>query len=192
MMRPALAILLLAACGLAIAAPNAPVNPRVAVGNPSDATQFVFHEPARIDELPSVRIAAADAVRFIPVEIHINTAPVGLPGGNDARLAAWQFDLTCDDPAVRIVGIEGSTHKAFNDPPHYDPAAMKTNRVIVAAYNTSPPADLPHGKLRIATVNVMIPAGSNPTFTLSLTAAADANAKALPHAVATLKEGPVR
>lgn len=188
MMRSALAILLLAACGFAVAATgNASESPAA-----PDATHFVFHEPARIDQPPSIRLEADDAVRFVPLEIHINPAPAGVPGGASANLAAWQFDLTCDDPAVRIVGIEGSDHKAFNSPPHYDPAAMRTNRVIVAAYNTSPAKDLPRGKLRVATVMVSIPAGTTPTFTLNLTAAAAANAKPLPHATATILEGTVR
>lgn len=180
MTRTALAILLLAACGLAASSTTAPAFPA-----PSDPPCCGFHEPARIDELPSVQIAAEDATRFLPIEVHIDP-------GHGSPLAAWQFDLTCDDPAVRIVGLEGADHAAFNTPPFYDPAAMKTNRVIAAAFNTAPSEALPADKLRVATVMVMIPAGSTPSFALTLTAAADADAKPLPNAAATILEGTVR
>jgi hypothetical protein len=166
-----LSFALSAACGVAIAQ----LSPDAATPN----APLLQAGP----ESSKVRVPPAPSSRFLPLDVTLDA---------NSPLAAWQFSLTCDDPAVRIVGLEGSSHPAYSDAPYYDPAAMRTNRVIAAAFSTLDPAALPTAKLRVATVHVMIPAGSTPTFTLTLTAAADPAGAKLATATATLTEGTAR
>lgn len=108
---------------------------------------------------------APAATRFMPVEVHID--PNGEP------LAAYQFELQAEPSGVRIVGLEGGAHPALADPPYYDPEAMRGDRVIVAAFSTNAPADLPTQKTRVATIHVAVPVDAQPRFTIELQAAAD-------------------
>lgn len=114
---------------------------------------------------------AAPTVRFEALDVFIDAG---------ARpLAAWQLEVTGAVPAgeVKIVGIEGGAHKAFEQPPYYDPAAMTQNRVILAALSAGQPADLPTGRVRVARVHIQI-VGTRaaPEYSVRLIAAADVDA----------------
>jgi hypothetical protein len=137
--------------------------------------------------------AAEPSVRFAPVHIYLDSG--GTP------LAAYQFELVCSvpvrasesnasrrhyEPAVRIVGVEGGEHPAFNDAPYYDPAALANDRIIIAAFHTG--ADLPAGRTRIATIHLQIPADAKPEYELKLAVAADAQGHELPAEI-TLRRG---
>jgi hypothetical protein len=92
----------------------------------------------------------AEKVRFGVLDIAVQ-----IPDG--AELGAYQIDLTPlpDLPTrVRVVGIEGGEHDAFRTPPFYDPEAIGSERVILAAYSTA--AELPTGMSRIARVHYEI------------------------------------
>ncbi|HNY78004.1 MAG: hypothetical protein RBS72_06850 [Sedimentisphaerales bacterium] len=134
-------------------------------------------------------------VRFAPVHIYLDS-------GN-APLAAYQFELVCSvpvrasqegnppkadhyEPAVKIVGVEGGQHPAFNNAPYYDPAALANNRIIIAAFSTG--ADLPKGRTRIATIHLQIPSDTEPEYELKLAVAADADGREFP-AELTLETG---
>ena len=80
-------------------------------------------------------------VRFAPVHIYLDS-------GNKL-LAAYQFELKVAPGQIRIVGVEGGQHKAFEEAPYYDPAALANDRIIIAAFNTG--SELPKGRSRIAT-----------------------------------------
>ncbi|MDI6450011.1 hypothetical protein [Anaerobaca lacustris] len=124
-------------------------------------------------------------IRFAPVHIYLDSG--------DTPLAAYQFELVCSvpvrasesnasrrhyEPAVKIVGVEGGEHPAFNDAPYYDPAALANDRIIIAAFHTG--ADLPTGRTRIATIHLQIPADAEPEYQLKLAVAADANGREFP------------
>lgn len=87
-------------------------------------------------------------------------------------LAAYQLDLSILQGNVRFVGIEGGDHEAFRDPPYYDPRAMTNERAILAAFNTAPAEKLPKGRVRIATVSVMVTGKQRPRFEANLLVAA--------------------
>ncbi len=133
------------------------------------------------------------SVRFAPVHVYLDSG--------DAPLAAYQFELVCGVPVrasesnasrghyeqqVKIVGVEGGEHPAFNDAPYYDPAALANDRIIIAAFHTG--ADLPKGRTRIATIHLQIPADAEPEYELKLAVAADANGREFP-AELTLETG---
>jgi len=125
--------------------------------------------------LAATRVAHAHVsiepkVRFAPVEIYLDSG--------DGALAAYQFELKATTGTIKIVGVEGGEHAAFQEAPYYDPAALQRNRIIIAAFNTG--SDLPRGRTRIATVHLQIIGEAEPEYELSLTVAADANGQELP------------
>ncbi len=67
-------------------------------------------------------------VRFAPLHIYLDS-------GNKP-LAAYQFELKADAAQIKIIGVEGGQHKAFEEAPYYDPTALANERVIIAAFNT--------------------------------------------------------
>jgi hypothetical protein len=77
------------------------------------------------------------------------------------------------EPQIKIVGVEGGEHPAFNDAPYYDPAALMNERIIIAAFNTG--ADLPTTRTRIATIHLQITGDDEPKYDLILTTTADAD-----------------
>lgn len=83
------------------------------------------------------------AVRFAAVDVVVDA-------GEEA-LAAYQIEITADGDA-QILSVEGGEHPAFNAPPHYDPAALKGGRIIVAAFSLSD--ELPSGRTRVAVLHL--------------------------------------
>jgi hypothetical protein len=129
--------------------------------------------PARTAKRP-----AEDRVRFAPVHIYLDSG--------DKPLAAYQFELKARTGQIKIVGVEGGEHPAFHEAPYYDPAALMNDRIIIAAFNTG--SDLPHGRIRIATIHLQILGDTEPQYELKLVTAADAEGENLP-AKLTLETG---
>ena len=109
-------------------------------------------------------------VRFAPLHIYLDS-------GNKP-LAAYQFELKEAAGQIKIVGVEGGQHKAFEEAPYYDPAALANDRIIVAAFDTG--SELPKGRTRIATIHLQIIGDAEPDYELKLTVAADADANEIP------------
>ncbi|MBS0196605.1 MAG: hypothetical protein JSR77_07595 [Planctomycetes bacterium] len=103
--------------------------------------------------------------RFLAIDVFVDSK--GVP------LGAYQCELDAANSV--IVGIEGGEHAAFAGPPHYDPAAMQQEHVIIAAYSLR--GDLPIGRTRVARVHLMASVAVAPIVTLSLTTAADSQAQ---------------
>src|SRR5205085_12514951 len=106
---------------------------------------------------------------FRAVEIYVNSG--------STPLAAYQLEFSVTNVPATIVGIEGGSHKAFREPPFYDPKAMQSERVIIAAFSTEAPEHLPSGKTRVATIHIVTTGETRPTFELKLQAAADSAGK---------------
>jgi len=106
---------------------------------------------------------AADSICFMPLHVFVN------PDGRS--LAAYQVELSDSSGSSVIVGIEGGDHPAFRKPPYYDPAALKGNRIVLAAFSTT--SDLPRARSRVATVHLMTRAAVTPRFFPVLLVAAD-------------------
>ena len=107
------------------------------------------------------------AVSFAVVDVFLDS-------GNQV-LAAYQFELFDKTGRAKIVGLEGGEHPAFKEPPHYDPAALSKNRVVVAAFSTR--KDLPEGKTRVARIHLRIRGDDKPEFETKLQVAASADGK---------------
>ena len=116
-------------------------------------------------------------VRFEAVDVFIDSGR--------QPLAAWQFELTARGADAKIVGLEGGEHPAFQDPPYYDPAALKEgNRIIIAAFNTG--KDLPAGRTRVARVHLRV-VGGEPDYIVELQAAGSADGKRIEAEATTAK-----
>ncbi len=83
-------------------------------------------------------------VRFVAYDVVVDT------GGR--ALAAYQFEVSCDDEKGKIVGVEGGVGPHFAPAPYYDPAALRGGRIVVAAFTTEP--DAPSGKVRVARLHM--------------------------------------
>lgn len=125
----------------------------------------VLGQESERDNLP-----AEPRVRFAPLHIYLDS-------GNEP-LAAFQFELKTSTGRIKIVGVEGGQHPAFEEPPYYDPAALAQDRIIIAAFNTGD--DLPKGRSRVATIHLQIIGDAEPEYELELTVAADTDGNEIP------------
>lgn len=124
---------------------------------------------------PASQPATVPTVRFAAVNLYIDSGK--------QPLAAYQLEMTATKGDVRIVGIEGSEHPAFKNPPYYDPAALMNHRVILAAFNTG--TNLPAGKTRVARVHVRIAGDTQPHYELKLEVAASPDGQRVSAEVST-------
>lgn len=107
------------------------------------------------------------SLRFVPVDIVLDSPE---------PVAAWQFELSDRNGAIMIVGIENGDSKAFDRAPYYDRDATRggaVERVVVADYTLADVAELPSGRMRIATVHVLVVDEANLVVTLVAAATAD-------------------
>jgi hypothetical protein len=79
-------------------------------------------------------------------------------------LAAYQFEIQVKEGDARIVGVEGGDHPAFREPPYYDIEALKSGRIIIAAFHTG--KDLPDGRTRVARVHLIVKGKVIPEITV--------------------------
>ncbi|MGE3175723.1 MAG: hypothetical protein AB7O97_24075 [Planctomycetota bacterium] len=87
---------------------------------------------------PAPGPGAERAPAFVAVDVFVAV------GAN--TLAAWQLEVVA--PGARLVGVEGSDPGAFAEAPRYDPAALRQDRVILAALAAGDA--LPTGRVRVA------------------------------------------
>lgn len=118
------------------------------------------------------------AVRFAYVDVVVD--PHGTP------LAAYQVEFSADPARVTLVGVEGGEHPAYKDPPYYDPKALQSHRVIIAALNTG--SDLPQASIRVARLHLQIVGPDKLETSAKLIAAASPDAKPI-KADVTVSEG---
>lgn len=126
-------------------------------------------------------VASADASRFMVVEVQVDSGA--------ERLAAYQLAFTSTNGAVKIVGIEGGEHPAFQQPPYYDPVAMQQDRVVIGAFSTAPAGQLPSGVVRVASVHVMVAGNGKPSFNTRIDAAATIDGRQIPVQISIKERG---
>ena len=101
--------------------------------------------------------------RFGTVDLFVDSAK--------QQLAAWEVEFKATTGQVEIVGIERGDNSDFQDPPYYDPAALKNNRIIVGAFDLAP--QLPSGKIRVARLHLHISGAQQPVYAVNLVVAGD-------------------
>ena len=103
------------------------------------------------------------APRFVPVEVYLESPE---------PVAAWQFEFADRAGAMRVVGIERGGHDAFPRAPYYDRDALDrgtARRIVVADYSLAIESALPRGRVRLATLHLMLE--GEPDFALRLVTA---------------------
>jgi hypothetical protein len=120
--------------------------------------------PNRKSPVPN---AVSGDVRFGVVDVFIDSGT--------AALAAYQFDLNVTAGDVTLVGVEGGDHRAYRQPPYYDPAALARQRIVIAAFDLG--SDLPRGKTRVARLMVRVRGNVAPVYQARLEAAAAEDGK---------------
>lgn len=118
-------------------------------------------------DAPTSQLVETNTARFAWVDAYID--PKGVP------LAAYQFELKSQQPAVTLVGVEGGEHPAFAEPPYYDPQANLQNRIVIAAFNTGD--HLPRQRTRVARVMVRLTGAAPVDYSATLDVAASADGK---------------
>ena len=116
-------------------------------------------------------------VRFAALDVQLESAQ---------PVAAWQFELSEAGGRMHVVGVENGDSPAFAKAPYFDRKAVndgRADRIIVADFTLRPPAELPTGKVRIATVHVRITGDSRPEYVLRLVTAGNAAGKPVPASV---------
>jgi hypothetical protein len=94
-----------------------------------------------------------------------------------AALAAFLFELKVTAGDVTLVGVEGGDHRAYRQPPYYDPAALARRRIVIAAFDLG--SDLPSGKTRVARLMVRVRGDVAPAYEATLAVAAAQDGKPL-------------
>ena len=130
---------------------------------------MLFCAAALCAALPVLPQSQGIGVRFTTVDVYLQT---------EEPVAAWQFQLRESSGRMRVVGVENGDSAAFGEAPYYDLAAVASGtaeRVIVADYSLNPPAELPSGRTRVATVHLRIEGPGHPDYVLNLMAAGGAD-----------------
>ena len=137
---------------------------------------------AAVQQTPAPTTAVGQAPsQFGTVDLFVDSAK--------AQLAAWQMEFKATAGQVEIVGIERGDNAEFHDPPYYDPAALKSNRIIVGSFNIA--NDLPAGKTRVARLHLHISGAQKPVYAVNLVVAGDKDGKPIA-AQASYSEGVVK
>lgn len=129
--------------------------------------------------------AAVGAATYATGKVRFEAVDVVVDSGETA-LAAYQFELVTLSGDVTIVGVEGGEHKAFSEPPYYDPKALTMDRVIIAAFSTQ--GDLPSGATRVARIHVRVAGSMEPEYEVRLTTAGGADGRKIT-AAASISQG---
>ena len=116
---------------------------------------------------------AAEDGRFRAVEIYLESID---------PIAAWQFELTDLQGQMSIVGVENGESPAFADAPYYDREAVRqgsADRIVVADFSLAKETDLPRGRIRLATLHVMMTEPDTTGLSLKLIAATNSSGQAV-------------
>lgn len=104
-------------------------------------------------------------LRFTAVDVYLDsTEPV----------AAWQFELGDRAGVMKVVGVEQGDSPAYARVPYYDREAVRlgdADRIIVADYSLADVIELPSGRVRIATVHLMLSGDDDADLNLLLVTA---------------------
>ena len=122
--------------------------------------------------------------RFMPVEVFL-TSP--------EPVAAWQFELKDRNASMQVVGVENGGSDVFQRAPYYDRDAVTrgdANRIVVADYSLAEESELPSGRVRVATLHLMLDGEAD--FELNLVTATTADGRSIEAATVSLQETQTR
>ena len=132
----------------------------------------------------AVAALGAAKARFMPVEVFLDSPE---------PVAAWQFELKDRNASMKIVGVENGGSDVFQRAPYYDRKAVSrgdAHRIVVADYSLAEESELPSGRVRVATLHLMLDGEAD--FELNLVAATTADGRPIEAATASLQETQTR
>lgn len=133
--------------------------------------------------VPVVAIGEAE-VRFVPVEVFLDSPE---------PVAAWQFEFKDRNARMTVVGVQNGGSDVFQQAPYYDREAVArgdADRIIVADYSLAEKSALPSGRIRVATLHLMLEGDAD--FELQLVAANTADGRPIEAATVSLEETQTR
>lgn len=122
--------------------------------------------------------------RFMPVEVFLDSPE---------PVAAWQFELKDRNASMKVVGVENGGSDVFQRAPYYDREAVTrgdANRIVVADYSLAEENELPSGRVRVATLHLMLDGDAD--FELNLVTANTADGRPIEAATVSLQETQTR
>ncbi len=122
--------------------------------------------------------------RFVPVEVFVDSPQ---------RVAAWQFELKDRNASMKVVGVENGGSDVFQRAPYYDREAVtrgEARRIVVADYSLAEESELPTGRIRVATLHLMLDGDAD--FELNLVTATTADGRPIEAATVSLQETQTR
>lgn len=134
--------------------------------------------------LLSVAAIGQAKARFVPVEVFLDSPE---------PVAAWQFELKDRNASMTVVGVENGGSDAFQRAPYYDREAVtrgEADRIVVADYSLAEESELPTGRVRVATVHLMLEGEAD--FELDLVTANSADGRRIEAATVSLHETQAR
>lgn len=134
--------------------------------------------------LLSVAAIGRAKARFVPVEVFLDSPE---------PVAAWQFELKDRNASMTVVGVENGGSDAFQRAPYYDREAVtrgEADRIVVADYSLAEESKLPTGRVRVATVHLMLEGEAD--FELDLVTANSADGRRIEAATVSLHETQAR
>jgi hypothetical protein len=122
--------------------------------------------------------AAQDEVarKFLALDVYLQA---------DEPVAAWQFEFSGQNS--KIVGVENGESGAYDGAPYYDREAVQrgtADRVVVADFSLAAPEALPSGRVRIATLHLILEDAGPPEFDLDLVTAVTPDGAAIDASIA--------
>jgi len=132
----------------------------------------------------AVAALAGAKARFVPVEVFLDSPQ---------PVAAWQFELKDRNASMKVVGVENGGSDVFQRAPYYDREAVTrgdAGRIVVADYSLADESELPSGRVRVATLHLML--DGNADFDLNLIAATTADGRPIETATVSLQETQTR
>lgn len=106
-----------------------------------------------------------ESSRFAAVDIYLDSAE---------PVAAWQFEFSSRNGLMKIVGVENGESAAFQETPYYDREAVQlgtADKIVVADFTLADTNELPSGRIRVATLHLMLTGTDAPQFDLELVTA---------------------
>jgi len=104
-------------------------------------------------------------LRFRAVDVYLDSVE---------PVAAWQFELGDHAGTMKIVGVEQGDSPAYARTPYYDREAVRlgeADRIVVADYSLADVVELPSGRVRVATVHLMLSGDDDADFNVFLVTA---------------------
>jgi hypothetical protein len=142
---------------------------------------FLYAQQTPRAQVPATTTQPSGA-QFTSVDVYVDA--------QGSALGAYQVEFAVESGKAMVVGLTAGEHPAYaKTPPYYDPAALLPGheQLIFAAFSTEP--NLPRGRTRVASIQLMVEGAAMPHYAVKLVVAADEAGKAIAGATVSISQG---